>query len=280
MKKLASAALVFVLAFVFLSCPTVSAAAPALPVPGPSACAVVMNAKTGKIIYNYDMNVKCYPASITKIMTALLCFQYLKPDGSITISRAVLAATPADSSGIGVKFGETFTTEQAEYTMLLKSDNALANALAIYISGSPAKFAALMNKTAKSLGCKNTNFTNPSGYYDPKMVTTCYDMALIMQKALQDPNFVKVLSARQYKLTTKFRSVTLYNDDQMIFANSPYYDKNVVCGKTGYTDESRHTLATYADSSGSKVIVVVMHDTKTGKYDNTTKLLDYAFNRP
>ena len=240
---------------------------------------VVLNAKTGKVIYNGDMNKKCYPASLTKIMTALLVFKYLDPKDTLTVTKDVLAATPADSSGIGLKAGEVFTIRQAEYTMLLKSDNAMANELAIKVSGSMDKFVKLMNKTAKALGAVNTNFTNPSGYYNKNMVTTCYDMALIMKEALKYSGFVNVSSSQQYKLVTNKRSTMLYNDDQMILDGSPYYNELVVCGKTGYTDEARHTLATYAGDKTSGAIIVVMRDTKAGKYTNTNKLISLAFNK-
>jgi len=264
-------------ALLFAPCTSALAASDTSPMGDTQTCCLVMNAINGNIIYSDKMDTKCFPASITKIMTAILVFNDLKPNDTITITQPVLDATPADSSGIGLKVGETFTVEEAEYILLLKSDNAMANAFAIKISGSVSAFASLMNKTAASLGAKDTHFVNPSGYYDKNHVTTCRDMALFMKKAVENPNFVKVMSTPAYKLETETRNQTLVNDDQMILQSSQYYTKSVICGKTGYTDEAKHTLITYAADNGVSAIAVVMRTTKTDQYDYTRSLLDIAF---
>jgi len=102
-------------------------------------------------------------------------------------------------------------------------------------------------------------------------------MAIIMENAVTNPAFVKIMGTPSYYLKTGTRDQTLHNDDQMIIAGSPFYTQSVVCGKTGYTDEARHTLVTYAVKDGSRVITVVMRDSRDGKYHNTRNLLDIAF---
>ena len=277
MKKINFCIAALIAAALLTPCVSVSAAADTSSMGDAGTCCLAMDAKNDGIIYCDNMNTPCYPASITKIMTAMLIFNNLEPNDTITVTQAAADATPADSSGIDLTVGETFTVEEAEYILLLKSDNEMANAFAIKISGSISAFASLMNRTAQSLGANNTHFVNPSGYYADGHVTTCHDMALIMKKAVQNPDFVKVMSTPQYRLNTQTRNQTLVNDDQMILSSSPYYTKSVICGKTGYTDEAMHTLVSYASDSGRSVITVVMRATKAGQYDYTRSLLDIAF---
>ncbi len=243
--------------------------------------AVVIDAKTGIVIYDKNMHEKNYPASVTKIMTALLTIKNTKSlDDKVYFSRNAVFSLPYGTSHIAMNEDETLTTQQALYGLMLASANDVANALSEHVSQTTEQFCTEMTKAAKEIGAYNTNFTNPHGLHDENHYSTAFDMALIMKEAIKEPLFVKLISTKSYEIppTEKQEQVRpLNNSNKMIFGGSQFYYEDVVGGKTGFTNEAMHTLVTYAKRGDIELIVSVLHDEKNKIYTDTAALLDYSF---
>ena len=155
--------------------------------------AILIDAMTGEILYEKNSNKKEYPASITKIMTALLAFECGKMDEIITFSHNAVFGIEPGSSHIALQENEQITMEQAMYALLLRSANESALGIAEQIDSSVEKFAEHMTARAKELGCNNTNFVNPNGLHNENHYTTAYDMALIAKEVLKFDEFKKMI---------------------------------------------------------------------------------------
>ena len=240
--------------------------------------AVLMDAVTDTVLYSKNPDDRLYPASITKIMTALLACENLDMNDTITMSQEAAYGIEAGSSTIYAETGEVFTVEQALMALMLESANEMALALAEKTSGSVKKFVELMNQRAAQLGCKNTHFNNPNGLPDETHYTTAGDMMKIAKAAWYNPRFRKFVTTQVYEIPpTNKQSETRYllNHHKMMPGQSYAYD-GVLGGKTGYTDAAGSTLVTYAKRGNSILIAVVLNSTN-GAFPDTTSLLDYGF---
>lgn len=242
--------------------------------------AILMDATTGEILYEKNSNKKEYPASITKIMTALLAFEYGKMDEMITFSHNAVFGIEPGSSHIALQENEQITIEQAMYALLLRSANESALGIAEQIDSSVEKFAEHMTIRAKELGCKNTNFVNPNGLHNENHYTTAYDMALIAKEVLRFDKFKEMIQTTYYEIppTNKQKETRyLYAQHQMIKPPSKYVYQGCEGGKTGFTDEAQNTLVTYAKRDNTELIAVVLHCKGAQHYEDTIKLFDYGF---
>ena len=242
--------------------------------------AIVIDADTGIVIYNKNMNERLYPASTTKIMTVLLALENGNLTDVIKHSHNAVFNIGASSSHIGMRENEEITLEQALYAMLLASANEVCMAVAEYVSGSVEDFVELMNKKAKELGALDTNFVNPHGFHDDNHYTTSYDLSLIMKEALKYDKFKEVIATDTYTIPETNivnESRVLNNTNKMIKSWSEFYYPNVIGGKTGFTDEAKNTLVTYAKNGNSSIISVVLKCEGKNVYSDTAKLLDYGF---
>ncbi len=243
--------------------------------------AVLMDKNTGVVIYQKNPDEKKFPASTTKIMTALLVLEKTKDlNQKIKMSHDAIYNLEPGSSHIAMNEGETLTLEQALYGLLVASANEVANALAEYVSGDIENFCKLMNQRAKELGCKNTNFLNAHGFHNENHYTSAYDLALIMRKATEFQKFNEIINTERYEIPpTEKQSQTrvLYNTDKMIHKNGKYFYKNLIGGKTGYTDEAKHTLVSYAKKDDMELICAVMEAENFDSYIDTQKIFDYGF---
>ena len=250
--------------------------------------AIVMEADTGMVLYAKDIEAKQYPASITKIMTALVALEQCELDEEIEYSYHATHSIEYGSSSIARTEGEILTVEESLYALMLASANECANALAEHIAGSVEEFAVLMNEKAKELGCVNTHFANANGLHDVNHYTCAYDMALITKAALENQDFRRISGEDYYTLRA-----TNKNDEQLLIQNhhymlttyktSKYLDDTVFSGKTGYTTDALNTLVTCGTRNGMDVIVVTMRTNSTAEkgvplYTDTAALLDYAKN--
>ena len=245
-----------------------------------AASAILIDAKTGSILYEKDAYSKQYPASITKLMTILLALEKGSLDDKITFSHDAVFNIEIGSAHIGIQEGETLTLEQVLYGIMLRSANECANAAAEYVDGSLEKFAKHMTKYAKELGCKNTNFVNANGLFDENHYTTAYDMALIAKKLLENKTYRSMMSETYYLIppTEKQKEERyLHGQHQMLNTNSLYYYEGATGGKTGYTTEARNTLVTYAEKDGTELIAVVFQCEGAEHYVDTKTLFDYGF---
>lgn len=239
-----------------------------------------MDADTGAVLYGKDMNRQCYPASITKIMTALLVLENCKLDETVTFSDTAVSNLEAGAVTAFTSAGDKLTVKDCLYALLFRSANEVANALAEHVSGSVEAFADLMNQKAKSLGCKNTHFVNPNGLSSTEHVTTAYDMALIARACMDNKMFLELESKDSVKIgATKERpdGLTVTIGHKMLREGTAYSDSRVVGGKTGFTTASGNTLVTMAEDNGRRLVAVVMEDKTPNHYLDTKALLDFGF---
>ncbi len=251
--------------------------------------AIVIDAKSGMVLYGKNINQKRYPASITKVMTALLALENSTMSEVVTYRGEAVLNLESGASNIETKVGEKLTMEQSLYAMLIHSANEICNGVAIHLNGSVSAFAGQMNKRAKELGCKNTHFTNPNGLWSEKHYTTPYDMALIMREAMKNADFRTIAGTRHYEIpktnkTKKKRSLVSHH--HMIFSISyPEYGYDyAIAGKTGYTSLSEATVVTAAKKGDMELICVVMK-TKSAMqgepniFTDSIKLFNYCFEK-
>ncbi|PKM51024.1 MAG: hypothetical protein CVV02_08810 [Firmicutes bacterium HGW-Firmicutes-7] len=247
-----------------------------------SEAAILIDATTGQILYSKNETKKYYPASITKLMTALLAIEALNPEDTITFSRNAVLSIEFGSSHIGIKEDEVLTIDQAMHGLLLMSANEIANGLAEKTSGSIDEFAHDMNDRLKEIGAFNTHFVNPNGLHDENHYTTAYDMALITKELIKNEYYLNIMKdityqipltnlsteirylSQQHKMMNEKRDATLYRDD-------------VIAGKTGFTNEAGHTLVTVAKKDDQVLIVVLLKSSSQNMYEDTSQLLDYGF---
>ncbi|TAH68325.1 MAG: D-alanyl-D-alanine carboxypeptidase [Anaerolineaceae bacterium] len=242
--------------------------------------AIVMEASTGLILYEKNMNETYYPASITKILSALLVIENSSPGEIITFSRDAIFNIERDSTHIAIDVGEQLTVQQCLYGILLESANEATYGAAEHIAGSIPAFSDMMNEKAKSLGALNSNFVNPHGLPDDNHYTTAYDMALITREAMKNEAFRRITATRTYQIPpTNKQTDTRYlrNHHKFILKNDLSYE-GVIGGKTGFTSKARYTLVTIAKRGDLELICVILKDdTSAHQYEDTAKLLDFGF---
>ena len=238
-----------------------------------------MDANSGAVLYGKNIHINYFPASITKILTALIVIENCNMDDVVTFSHNAVYNVEAGSTNAGIDEGDQLTVRQCLYALLLKSANEAANALAEHTAGSIEAFAAMMNAKASSLGCTESHFNNPSGLNDPDHYTTAYDMALIAQAAFQNPVFVEIDSTLYYDLPVTQKNpdgLRIYPGHKMLKKNTSSYYPGIIGGKTGYTTLAGNTLVTCAERDGMKLIAVVLNGHLT-HYTDTKALLDFGF---
>lgn len=242
--------------------------------------AILVDMFTGAVLYSKNADKAQYPASITKIMTALLGCENLDPSQKFTMSQsAAYGISDSNSSSIYADTGEEFTIEQALMAVMLQSANEMTLAVAELTNGSTKKFVEQMNLKARQLGCTNTHFNNPNGLPDEIHYTTASDMAKIARAAWFNPTFRKFASTQYYEIppTNKFAETRyLLNHHKMMKGQTYAYD-GVLGGKTGYTEVAGNTLVTYAKNDNTYLVAVVLQSVN-GAYADTANLLDYGFN--
>lgn len=240
--------------------------------------AVLMDATTGTILYTKNPDEKLYPASITKVLTALVALENTNLNDMITYSYKATHLEPGSSS-VAITEEEEVSVEDSLYAMIMASANEAANGLAEHVAGTTEDFANMMNEKAAKLGCKNSHFVNPHGYHNPDHYTTARDMAIIMNECVKNPAFLTIASTRKHTiqptnkqpepryLATKVRSMKA----------GPEYYEYVVAGKTGYHKQAANTLVTYAEKDNMKLVCAVMYCSGT-LYQDTNTLFEYGFN--
>lgn len=243
--------------------------------------AILIDADTGAVLYDKDCHSKAFPASTTKIMTALLAIENNSLDEVITFSRAAANSYKWDESNTGTREGEQFTLEQALYATLLKSANEVAYGIAEHVAGSVPAFADMMNVRAKELGALNTHFNNANGLSDPDHYTTAYDLAMIGRACFNNSTFMTIDSAESYKIapTNKTAETRYFAQRHGMLKGNNYQYEYCKGGKTGFTDESGYTLITFAQKDDMRLICVVLREADDqSRYMDTKTLLDYGFN--
>jgi len=247
---------------------------------------ILIDARTGHIIHGQGIHQQGYPASMTKVMTALLLLEHGSPmDEIIYHSQSAIDSVVPWHSTIFYHVTENVTVEQALYAIMLRSANDVSNAIAEHVAGSMEAFADMMTARARELGALNTNFVNAHGLWEPEHVTTPYDMALIMQEAIKHEKFLEVISTQRYffegdglEEEDEGEYNLIYNTNSMLFPTSQFFNPDIVGGKTGFTNQSRQTLVSYGQRRDMGLITVVMlADQRPIRYNDTRALMDYGF---
>lgn len=231
--------------------------------------AIVMDAQTGKILWSREADTARYPASTTKIMTALLLLEHSQPDDVIV--------GPPEIETIGeasmhLKPGERVSAHDMMYALLIRSANDGAYAVAKHVSGSIPAFADLMNERARQIGCTNTHFHNPNGLNDPQHTTTAHDLALMAREAMRNSTFAEVAKTTRYQIAR-----TINNKDTWMVTRNKWLKADSTADgiKTGFTNPAGHCFVGAATRNGYRVITVVMKSPQWQK--DTEEMLDWAF---
>lgn len=239
---------------------------------------VLLEAKTNTILYEKNAHQKFYPASITKILTALIVEEQL-PEGTVIYkTQDSISEVPADSSHIPLEVGDSYTKSNGLYGLLLGSDNFIAHDLACKVSGNISDFAVLMNNKAKEVGAVNSHFVNPHGYHDPNHYTTPYDMAQIARAAFSNVTVQKTAGTRSYNfnISNKNKILSITNSSRLLKSETPYYNSHVVACKTGFHDEAKQTLVAKAKYGDMELIAVVMKVDTPNQYVDVNNLFEYG----
>lgn len=249
--------------------------------------AILMDFDTKEILYEKNMDTKLYPASTTKIVTAILALELGKPNDIVTVDQEVVDLT--DGSHIALDPDEELTLEQMLNALLIQSANDAALAIAKHTSGSMDGFIDLMNEKARALGASNTNFVNPNGLHDDNHYSTAHDIALFSHYAMQNETFRNMVNTVSYEVPpTNKKDETRYfhNTNRLLNNNTKInVDGNYVSTKyegasgvkTGTTSKAQSCLASYAEKDGQRLIAVVLKSSVHGVYSDTHKLLNYGF---
>jgi D-alanyl-D-alanine carboxypeptidase len=240
----------------------------------------LFNLDAGKVMFAQGMNERAYPASITKIMTAILAVKYGNMDDVITITDSSLNLEDG-STEIGFQAGDQVTLDELFHGLLIYSGNDAAMAIAEHIGGgSVEQFVQMMNDEAHSLGATNTHFVNPSGLHDENHYTTAYDIYLMLNEALTYDHFVEVMQLGSYNLTLTrgdaTQTVHLDSTDQYLTQQvTPPKNVTILGGKTGTTSDAGSCLALLSQNAyGEPYISIILHaPTKVVLYNNMNQLL-------
>lgn len=250
--------------------------------------AILVDNDSGKVLFEMGKDVKVYPASTTKVLTAILTLEKLDISSSTVVTETAVKL-PYGSSNAALKQGEVMSIKDLLYALMLQSGNDAANVLAEAVSGNIDEFVVLMNNKLSELGCTNSHFTNAHGYHDDNHYTTPSDMMKLLSYAIKNEQFVEIFSTASYTIepTNKTKTKREYqNTNRLILTKkdsylSRYYEY-CVGGKTGYTDEAGRTLIAYAKKDDKNLLLGVFNSNPSGvtdlRYTDSINLFEYGFN--
>lgn len=245
--------------------------------------AILMDYNTGKILYDKDSEKQMYPASTTKIMTAILTLENCDLEEKAIVSYDAVFSVPSGYTNANLQVDEELTINDLLHVLLIPSANDAANVLAEHIAGSIESFASMMNTKAIELGCKNTHFVNPSGIHNENHYSTAYDLTLMAKYAMQFDVFNEIVQTQKYTLPTSNK----YDKEDRIFTttnhlilktnnNSDYYEYATGL-KTGYTNAAKNCLVSSAEKDDMKLISVVLGCENNAKFSDAKTLFEYGF---
>jgi D-alanyl-D-alanine carboxypeptidase len=234
-----------------------------------SGTGVVIDSLTGEVLYQKNKDEQAYPASLTKLMTAILLEDHMADGEWMTASKK---ATQQEVSNFvfNLKVGEKMQKEEALNALLVISANDVAMMIAEHIGGSEAAFAKMMNEKAASIGMTHTHFVTPNGLHDPQHYTTSYDLALLAKEAMKYPAIMKAMETEKTVVKTDQRQVSI-KDRSLIFENPL-----ALGGKTGFTNQARNTLIEYMKKDNKSVIAVVMKSSRGNEYRDVETIGKYG----
>lgn len=256
-----------------------------------SPCCLLMESKTGKVIYEKNGYEKMYPASTTKIMTAILALEHCELTDVATASYEAVFTVPVGYTNANIQVGEELTVNQLLHVLLISSANEAANVLAEHIAGSVESFATMMNTKAEEIGCLNTHFVNANGVHNENHYSTAYDLAIMGKYAMQNETFREIVDTTFYTLP----STNKYPTNDRVFGTTNelikedtsdkvdnYYYEYATGAKTGYTNSAKNCIVATAKKDDIEYIVVILgaQTTENGlsaRYLDCKNLFNYAF---
>lgn len=236
----------------------------------------------GQTLYERNSDEQLYPASLTKVLTAVVVMEHCNLDDNVTVNQTALDSVEYGYTVINLKAGEVFTVEELLNVLLVSSANDAALVLAEHVSGSVENFVKLMNETATKIGCTNSNFVNPNGVHHENHYSTARDLLKIANYSLQFDKLKELYNTRYYKL----RATDLYpkedrictTTNELLLSGSSNYYKYAKGLKTGFTTPAGHCLIGYASKDGLELISVLLSgSTSDNRYLETRNLFDYGF---
>jgi D-alanyl-D-alanine carboxypeptidase len=233
--------------------------------------ALVLDSQNGKTLFAKNPDLRMYPASTTKVMTAILAIESGRLDETVTIRKTDVRVEPTI---IGLVPGEKIKLRDLVYGLMLRSGNDAARAIARHLAGSQVEFAAQMNARAKELGCQGTHFANAHGLPNPKHYTTARDLGRIMRHAMANAEFRKITGAHHYRSKSSRATRNFYNKNKLL----RLYE-GATGGKPGYTRAAQQTLVASAERSGRELVVVCLASRGRALWSDASSLLDLGFRR-
>lgn len=238
----------------------------------------------GQTLYERNSQEVLYPASLTKVLTAVVVMEHCNLEDNVTVNKTAINSVEYGYITANLQEGEVFTVEQLLNILMVSSANDAALVLAEHISGSVEDFVILMNETASKIGCTNSNFVNPNGIHHENHYSTAHDLTLIANYSLQFDELKELYKKTYYKLP----ATDLYSRDDRIFtttnelilSGSTNYYRFAKGLKTGFTTPAGHCLIGYASKDGLELITVLLNcSTSDNRYLETRNLLDYGFTK-
>ena len=245
---------------------------------------ILIENQTGKTLYEKNSEQKMYPASTTKILTAILSIEKGNLNDKVTVSKTAIAQMKPGYTSAYLSEGEIISVEDLLKVLLINSANDASNVLAEYISGSIDSFVTLMNEKSKELGCTNTHFVTTNGLHDDNHYTTAKDLAIIARYCMQNETFRKIVSMKKCVIpaTNKSEERIYKNTNDLINPTSGYYYPSCIGIKTGFTSEAKNCLISACSKNGLQVIAVVLgasitENHKSARYVDSKTLYDYTY---
>ncbi len=232
--------------------------------------AVLLEVRTGQVLYAKNAHLRLPPASLTKMMTALVTIEHAALNDTVTASKRAVE-TPASS--MHLKEGEQVSVRDLLYALLLRSANDAAVALAEHVGGSVEQFARMMNEKAQALGAKNTHFTNPHGLHEPDHYSTAYDLALVARAFMENETLRTIVQQRYHIVQRSMNQEDLWMVNKAKFLQMYPYAEGI---KTGYTRPAGFCFAGSASKGGRRLIAVVLNSPQ--REQDTIALMEYGFN--
>lgn len=246
--------------------------------------AIIMDMDSGAVLYGKKTEEKHYPASITKLLTALVAVENADDNDKVEFSQDSVSFLKYDDAHIGMRPGEIISMKDALHGLLLASANEVAYAIAENVGektgGGYSAFIQKMNERSEELGCRNSHWTNANGLHDQDHYTTAYDMALIASEVSKHQELLDIMQTMSYtigKTNLVGETRTFQQHHKMLWKGNSNYYKYCIGGKTGYTDDAGTTLVTLADNGKLRLAAVVLFDYGTDAYLDTKAMFDYAY---
>lgn len=244
--------------------------------------AILVEVSTGRIIYEKNSTKQMFPASTTKMITAILVIENCDLQDTVTISETALQNIPSGYVTCDISVGEEIAVNDLLYALMLPSANDAAFALAEHVAGTVDAFADMMNNKAREIGCKDTHFVNPNGIHDSKQYTTAYDLYLIAKYCMQNETFRNIVSTKEYTLpaTNKHAEAdrTFVTTNDLIKPEKTNYYKTATGIKTGHTSMAGYCLVSESSREGLDFISVVLNsETDNKRFQDTVTLFDYGY---